>query len=299
MSTCWYLDALLNRCCWFCVLGCGFVYKSVCVCVYVCLLWVRTFFGKWWHFVWPSRLYLLILGLTWGARYDLSIGQTEGWAYWGQAQGQIENVFVCYYRLGQNNSSLKAVEYLIGKISSCLNIQDIHVEYELTHEPSHINNVVPKVIVARRLNSSSDCSKHWSHLYKTGLFFFSSLVGWRHWKWLSHKAQTQTSEFHTRTEKLSSNEFCTSLNSVFFPVCLPAAITLPSGKAVDNYTKCSRVSSFQCHITKLVEPLSLFGVLRDLIGRNKSPYICRATFEVLGLFHAVLFLSWFVFIQFW
>lgn len=56
-------------------------------------------------------------------------------------------VHVCYYRLGQNNSSLKAVEYLIGKISSCLNIQDIHVEYELTHEPSHINNVVPMMVI--------------------------------------------------------------------------------------------------------------------------------------------------------
>lgn len=127
-------------------------------------------------------------------------------------------MFVCYYRLGQNNSSLKAVEYLIGKISSCLNIQDIHVEYELTHEPLRINNVVPKEIVAKRLNSSPDCSKHWSHLYKTWLFFLFFSSGVKTLK-VTFSQSSDTNLWvpcYTRTEKLSSNEFCTSLNSVFF-----------------------------------------------------------------------------------
>lgn len=127
-------------------------------------------------------------------------------------------MFVCYYRLGQNNSSLKAVEYLIGKISSCLNIQDIHVEYELTHEPLRINNVVPKEIVAKRLNSSPDCSKHWSHLYKTWLFFLFFSSGMKTLK-VTFSQSSDTNQWvprYARTEKLSSNEFCTSLNSVFF-----------------------------------------------------------------------------------
>lgn len=36
-------------------------------------------------------------------------------------------------RLGRNNSSLKAVDYLIGKMSSCSNIQCILAEYDHTH----------------------------------------------------------------------------------------------------------------------------------------------------------------------
>lgn len=36
-------------------------------------------------------------------------------------------------RLDQNNTTLKAVEYLIQKLSTCSNIKDVHVEYVWTH----------------------------------------------------------------------------------------------------------------------------------------------------------------------
>uniref|UniRef100_A0A4W6DMS5 NACHT domain-containing protein n=1 Tax=Lates calcarifer TaxID=8187 RepID=A0A4W6DMS5_LATCA len=39
--------------------------------------------------------------------------------------------------LSRNNSSLKAVDYLIGKMSSCLNIQHLHAEYDYTHIHIH------------------------------------------------------------------------------------------------------------------------------------------------------------------
>lgn len=42
------------------------------------------------------------------------------------------------HRLGQNNSSLRAVEYLIQKLSTCSNIQDIHVEYVWAHSSTVI-----------------------------------------------------------------------------------------------------------------------------------------------------------------
>uniref|UniRef100_A0A8D0AIB5 NLR family CARD domain containing 5 n=1 Tax=Sander lucioperca TaxID=283035 RepID=A0A8D0AIB5_SANLU len=43
-------------------------------------------------------------------------------------------------RLGQNNSSLEAVDYLIGKMSSCLNIQHLNAEYDHTLAHIHLLN---------------------------------------------------------------------------------------------------------------------------------------------------------------
>lgn len=39
----------------------------------------------------------------------------------------------CTHSLDQNNTSMRAVEYLIEKISTCSKIRDIHVEYVWAH----------------------------------------------------------------------------------------------------------------------------------------------------------------------
>uniref|UniRef100_A0A3B4Z605 NLR family CARD domain containing 5 n=1 Tax=Stegastes partitus TaxID=144197 RepID=A0A3B4Z605_9TELE len=49
--------------------------------------------------------------------------------------------------LGRNNTSLKAVVYLIEQMSSCLNIQHVHAEYDHTHTHTHKHTYAVPVIL--------------------------------------------------------------------------------------------------------------------------------------------------------
>lgn len=65
-------------------------------------------------------------------------------------------IFVGFFsvRLSRNNSSLKTLNFLIGKMSSCSNVQDIHAEYAHTRTQMTMVTKHVFVVVVDRLMSS-------------------------------------------------------------------------------------------------------------------------------------------------
>uniref|UniRef100_A0A3Q3BB44 Protein NLRC5-like n=1 Tax=Kryptolebias marmoratus TaxID=37003 RepID=A0A3Q3BB44_KRYMA len=61
--------------------------------------------------------------------------QDEGIQHMAEVFTELQNLVSV--TLGRNNTTLKAVEGLVKKMSSCLNIQRVHAEYDPTHTHTH------------------------------------------------------------------------------------------------------------------------------------------------------------------
>ncbi|XP_017295434.2 NLR family, CARD domain containing 5 [Kryptolebias marmoratus] len=139
--------------------------------------------------------------------------QDEGIQHMAEVFTELQNLVSV--TLGRNNTTLKAVEGLVKKMSSCLNIQRVHADgmKELTVTFSHKTNPEPTVSLLNQKWSSSDMKTLAESLSNCPALSVLNLSGGQ-WDEETLKTLTEFVPKFSVTEKIVLNGSCSSLEGL-------------------------------------------------------------------------------------